>query len=137
LNYLVDTCAVSELLKPKPAPLVIGWFQSVPQTALCLSVLTLGDIRRGIEKLAEGERRRRVAAWLELELPAWFGDRVLGIDAAVADEWGRLAARCNRTMPAMDGLIAATALRHRLTVVTRNVADFAGSGVDVLNPWVA
>lgn len=88
-----------------------------------------------MEKLPVGRRRQRIGTWLEIELPAWFEDRILSIDASVADEWGRLVARTVSTLPLMDGLIAATALRHRLSIVTRNVLDFDRTGVPVVNPW--
>ena len=136
MSFLVDTCALSELVKPKPSRRVSEWFDATPPRSLFLSVLTLGEIRKGVAKLRAGRRRARIAVWLETELPAWFEDRVLPIDAGVADEWGRLMARPER-IPAVDGLIAATALRHRLAVVTRNEADFAASGVEILNPWKA
>ena len=100
-----------------------------------MSVLTLGEIRRGVERLPDSRRRSRIAAWLENELPAWFENRVLRIDGSVADEWGRLTARLKNPLPAIDGLIAATALCRRLTVVTRNESDFAPAGVAILNPW--
>ena len=87
-----------------------------------------------MEKLPPGRRRAQIVAWLETELPAWFEDRVLPVDAGVADEWGRLLAK-QGTVPVVDSLIAATALRHRLTVVTRNECDFAATGVELLNPW--
>ena len=137
MSYLIDTCALSEIVKPRPNRRVIDWFEATPQEALFVSALTLGEIRKGVEGLTDGRRRIRIAAWLEVELPAWFEDRVLSVDAAVADEWGRLLARTRRTVSAVDSLIAATALRHRLMIVTRNVSDFAFDGIDAVNPWEA
>ena len=134
MSFLIDTCALSELLKPRPSRRVSEWFLATPQTAMFVSVLTLGEIRKGAMMLGEGRRRARLIAWLETELPAWAGDRILPVDADVADTWGRLLAR-TRSIPAVDSLIAATALCHRLTVVTRNEADFAATGVALLNPW--
>ena len=98
-----------------------------------VSILTFGEIRKGIDKFPDGRRRATIVAWRETDLPKWFEDRVLPIDARVAGEWGRLMARPGN-IPAIDSLIAATALRHRLAVVTRNQADFAATGVDLLNP---
>ena len=135
MSFLVDTCALSELVKPKPSSDVSDWFDAAAPEALFVSVLTLGEIRKGVEKLEGGRRRARIATWLETALPAWFEDRVLPVDAGVADEWGRLMARLPRPIPAIDSLIAATAIRHRLAIVTRNESDFAASGVDILNPW--
>ena len=136
MSFLVDTCALSELTKPKPSPRVSDWFDAAAPESLFISVLTLGEIRKGIERLGDGRRRARITAWLETELPGWFENRILPVDAGVADEWGRLAARL-RNLPAIDGLIAATALRRRLAIVTRNESDFAATGVDLLNPWEA
>ncbi len=134
MSFLIDTCAISELVSPRPSGRVRDWFEAASPDSLFLSVLTLGEIRKGIEKLQDGRRRVRIAAWLETELPAWFEYRVLPVDAGIADEWGRIMARPGN-IPAVDGLIAATALRRRLTVVTRNESDFAATGVDLLNPW--
>ncbi len=136
MSFLVDTCTISELMRSRPEPAVVRWFDGIPAVALHVSVLTLGEIRRGVEGLADGRRRSRLAAWLESELPAWFEDRVLAVDRGIADEWGRLTARAGRPVPAIDSLIAATALHHRLSLVTRNTADFnAFSGLDVVDPW--
>ena len=134
MSFLIDTCALSELLKPRPSRRVSQWFLDTPQTSMFLSVLTLGEIRKGTMLLGEGRRRVRLNVWLEAELPAWIEERILPVDADVADIWGRLMARPER-IPAVDGLIAATALRHGLAVVTRNEADFAVTGVELLNPW--
>jgi hypothetical protein len=104
---------------------------------LHMSVLSLGEIRRGIERLAPGARREKLRLWLEAELPGWFEDRVLSIDAAVADRWGRLLVAAGRPVPAVDSLLAATALYHELRFVTRNKADFAFPGLDVVDPWAS
>ena len=135
MSFLVDTCALSELVKPRPSNNVCDWFDATPPEALFVSVLTLGEIRKGVEKPEGGRRRAQIATWLETELPDWFEDRVLPVDVRVADEWGRLAARLPKPIPAIDSLIAATAIRHRLAIVTRNESDFAKTGVDILNPW--
>ena len=135
MSFLVDTCALSELVKPNPSDEVSEWFDTAPPDTLYVSVLTFGEIRKGVEKLEGGRRRSRIATWLETELPAWFEDRVLPIDTHVAEEWGRMTARLPRPIPAIDSLIAATAIRHRLAIVTRNESDFASTGVDIVNPW--
>jgi len=137
VSYLIDTCAISELVRARPDANVVAWFEAVPQDGLYLSVLTLGEIRKGIAGISDRRRFVKIAHWLEHDLPGWFENRVLAIDAAVADEWGRLLAKARQPLPAIDSLIAATALRHRLTVVTRNVKDFESAGVDVMNPWEA
>lgn len=135
MSFLLDTCVVSELFRSVPESRVVEWYEATAPRALFVSALTLGEIRKGVEKLGSGPRRDRIRAWLEIEFPGWFDGRILPVDAAVADEWGRLAARAARTLPMVDSLIAATALCHRLSVATRNVADFAPTGVAIVNPW--
>lgn len=135
MSYLVDTNAFSELVRQRPHQSVGRWFDEVPQSALHLSVLTLGEIREGVEKLPAGPRRERLRVWLEQELPGWFEDRLLPVSGAVADRWGRLVAAAGRPLPAIDSLLAATALHHELRVVTRNDEDFDLPGVEVVNPW--
>jgi predicted nucleic acid-binding protein len=135
VSYLIDTNVVSELTRPKPARSVGVWFESVADEALHLSVLTLGELRRGVERLPASKRKEKLRHWLEYELPAWFGERLLPVDSAVADTWGRLQATADRTLPAVDSLLAATALHHHLRLVTRNRMDFQIAGLEVINPW--
>jgi len=137
-GYLLDTNCVSELVRIKPEPRVVSWMQAAEETLLYLSVLTLGEIRKGLAGLPQGKRRTHLETWLEIELGARFAGRILPIDVSVADRWGLLVAsakREGRTLSAIDGLLAATALHHNLTVVSRNVSDFADTRVQVLNPW--
>ncbi len=135
MSYLLDTNVLSETVRRRPEPIVLDWLRQVPDEALHVSVLTLGEIRRGVERAADGERRERLRLWLEHELARWFGPRVLPVDAAVADRWGRLLAEVGRPVPTIDSLLAATALHHELRLVTRNNADFAYPGLEVVNPW--
>lgn len=135
MSYLLDTNAVSELVRPRPNRRVLSWFQAVPDDALHLSVLTLGEIRKGVEQLRASRRRERLRVWLEQDLTDWFGTRLLPIDNVVADRWGRLLAQAGRPMPAIDSLLAATALHHQLRLVTRNVNNFDFPGLEVVNPW--
>jgi len=134
LSYLVDTNVLSELRRKQPQPEVVAWFTQRPRQTLYLSVLTLGEIRKGIERL-EAARQQPLLDWLEVELPNYFLGRLLAVDAHTADRWGRLLVSAGRTLPAVDSLLAATALQHDLTLVTRNTADFAGTGVRLINPW--
>ena len=135
MSYLIDTNVVSEAARTRPNARVLRWLTAVPDSALHLSVLTLGELRNGVEKLQDEPRRERLRVWLEEEVPAWFEDRLLPVDASVADRWGRLVAQAGRPVPAIDSLLAATALVHGLRLVTRNVEDFAFAGLELLNPW--
>lgn len=137
MSYLVDTNVLSELRRKQPDSSVIGWFENRPATTLFLSALTLGELRKGIEVMPEGERKRSYLDWLEVELVRFFNGRVLAIDESVADRWGRLVAQAGRALPAVDSLLAATALTHGLTMVTRNERDFQHPGLEVINPWQA
>jgi predicted nucleic acid-binding protein len=139
-GFLLDTNCVSELVRSQPNPGVLVWMEAVDENLLYLSVLSLGEIRKGVAGLSQGKRRTQLETWLELELQARFAGRVLPIDAAISDRWGLLAAeakRKGRALSAIDGLLAATALHHNLTIVSRNVADFANTNVQILNPWDA
>ena len=127
MSYLLDTNTISEWVKPTPDPGVMAWFDEVDEDLTFLSVITLGELRKGVERLAAGRRRDRLDLWLSTELPERFAERVLSVDAAVAHEWGRLLARteqAGQSIAGTDALIAATAAVHGLDVVTRNVAHF-------------
>lgn len=135
MSYLLDTNVVSELVRPRPDQGVVDWIRATPDSALHLSVLTGGELRSGVERLASGTRRERLRTWLEQELPAWFGERLLPVSPGVADHWGRLVAAARRPLPVVDSLLAATALHHGLRLVTRNTGDFRFPGLETVNPW--
>lgn len=137
-GFLLDTNVLSELIKPEPDRNVVHWIDDTEETILYLSVLTFGEIRRGIERLKPGRRRARLESWLAVDLRLRFQDRVLSISEGIAERWGALsaaAAKKGRPLPVIDGLLAATALHHDLMVVTRNDTDVRGTGVPTLNPW--
>ena len=136
MNYLIDTNVISEIIKSKPDKQVMNWFSVIPDDSLHLSVITLGEIRKGIGKVEEIAKKEKLRIWLEHELPAWFDSRILAIDAEVADRWGRLLAHHRKTLPAIDSLIAATALHYDLCLVSRNTSDFDYiEGLQLVNPW--
>ncbi len=126
---------ISETVRPQPDRRVLEWLRRVTDDDLHLSVLSLGEIRKGIALLPDGTRREKLQKWLEQDIRGWFADRLLPISAEVADRWGRMAAEAGRPLPAVDSLIAATALHHGLRVVTRNAEDFRFPGVEVIDPW--
>jgi predicted nucleic acid-binding protein len=137
-GFLLDTNVISELIKSDPDGNVIRWIDEAEETILFLSVLTLGEIRNGIERLNPGKRRGRLESWLTVDLRLRFQDRILAIDEAIAERWGALsatAAKKGRPVPVIDGLLAATALHHDLMFVTRNGADVSVTGVPTVNPW--
>jgi hypothetical protein len=135
MSYLLDTNILSETIRRNPNKAVIAWLNQLPGEALYVSVLTLGEIRKGIETLADRKRREKLRLWLEHELPEWFEGRVLPVDLEVAARWGRLLAEVGRPAPTIDSLLAATALHHELRLVTRNSGDFDYPGLEVINPF--
>ena len=135
MSYLLDTHVLSELRRKTPEAAVVEWFSGRPASTLYLSVLTLGELRKGIEGVADAKRRMALTDWLETDLPAFFAGRILAVDTSVADRWGRLLSTAGRPLPAIDSLLAATAAQHGLSLVTRNTRDFAALGLDVINPW--
>jgi|ERR1700746_2278780 toxin FitB len=137
-GFLLDTNCISEVVRVKPEPRVMEWIEAAEETLLYLSVLTLGEIRKGLAGLPQGKRRTQLETWLEVELGARFAGRILSIDQSIADRWGLLAASAKakgKTLSTIDGLLAATAVQHNLTIVSRNVSDFSNTPVPVLNPW--
>ena len=139
-GFLLDTNGISELVRPRPEPRVTAWIDAIDESLLYLSVLTLGEIRRGIAALREGSRRVALEAWLDSDLVLRFSGRILPIDEPVADRWGRLTAQATTAkiaLPVIDGLLAATAAHHNLTLVTCNTRDVQITGVPLFNPWLA
>ena len=135
MSYLLDTNVLSELRRKNPDKGVVEWFANRPASTLFLSVLTLGELRKGIEKIQDPIRSTALTDWLETDLPNFFTGRILSIDSEVADTWGRLTAMHTRPLPAIDSLLGATAAKHGLSMVTRNARDFEGLGIEVINPW--
>lgn len=138
MNFLLDTNVVSEWTKARPDSGVVDWLAQIDEDAVFLSVVTFAELRHGIERLPASKRRKQLDEWLRSDLPLRFEQRILPVDGAVADEWGRLVARhdaLGRPIHAMDALIAATAQVHALTLVTRNTSDFEASVKSVVNPW--
>jgi toxin FitB len=139
-GFLLDTNLVSELVKPHPEVKVQKWVDSTDENLLYLSVLTLGEIRKGIAVLPNTPRRIALESWLKNDLVLRFSGRILPVDQEVADHWGWITAKAvtaKSLLPVIDGLLAATALHHNLTFVTRNIKDVAASGVAIFNPWIS
>jgi predicted nucleic acid-binding protein len=139
-GFLLDTNCISELIRVEPEPQVVRWIEEVDERLFFLSVLTIGEIRKGIAGQVAGKQGTKLEGWLELELKVRFSDRILPIDDEIAERWGVLSARAKargKPLSVIDGLLAATALHHQLAIVTRNVADFSQTDVSIVNPWPA
>jgi toxin FitB len=138
-GFLLDTNVLSEFnRRGQPDPLVKQWLEAADTDTLYASVLTLGEIRFGVELLPPSKRRNQLEQWLDRDLPEWFEGRILPIDQPIADRWGLLRAQAQmkgRPLSVVDGLLAATAVQHSLTIVSRNVSDFAVVGLAVFDPW--
>jgi predicted nucleic acid-binding protein len=135
MKYLLDTCILSESRKKTVNVNVKKWLCSVPSEAMFISVLSIGEIRNGITRLSDSKRKDQLVIWLEYELVSWFGDRILPLGSDILNCWGILRATC-RTLPAIDSLLAATAIHHHLVLATRNVKDFRDiKELQIVNPW--
>ncbi len=138
MKFLLDTCVVSELVKKQPDQKVASWVSSINENNFFLSVLTIGEIHKGVEKLPNSERKSRLKIWITHDLPERFYNRILDFDIATASLWGKIQAKsemAGKSMPIIDGQIASTGIHNNLTVVTRNIADMEISGADLYNPW--
>ena len=138
MSFLLDTSVISELVRKNPRGQVLNWIDAQEESALFLSVLTIGELEKGIAKLPASARKTKLLAWVRRDLARRFGGRLLAIDVRVAVRWGALAGESEkrgRPLPVVDSLLAATALIHGLQIVTRNVHDFERRGVACINPW--
>ncbi|MEX0772697.1 MAG: type II toxin-antitoxin system VapC family toxin [Balneolales bacterium] len=138
MGFLLDTCCISEFTKKKINDGVLDWFSKNDQEFMFLSVLTLGEIQKGISLLPDLQRKKNIQDWLQKDLPQQFEGNIIPIDDVICRTWGDLQAKAKGdkfTLPAIDGLIAATAMAHNLAVVTRNGKDFDKINVEVINPW--
>ena len=138
MNFLLDTNVVSEWTKPRPDAGLVAWLADADEDRIFLSVITIAELRHGIERLPAGARRRRLDTWLTKQVPLRFEARLLLVDPETAHIWGQVMARgqaAGHPPRTMDAFIAATVLRHEMTLVTRNVADFETLGIRLVNPW--
>ena len=138
MNYFLDTCVISEFVARQPNASVLHWLAGQMEERMCLSAITIGELKFGVERLPLTERRARLERWLAIDVLERFHSRILPVDALVMLRWGALKAHLDtigRPMQPMDSLIAATALAHNLILVTRNTGDFGGAGVQLFNPW--
>ena len=138
MNYILDTNVVSELVAQEPNHHVIQWIDSIDPESIFLSVISIGEIKKGIEKLPDSKRKERFLSWLEQDLLVRFRDHIIPLDSSALLTWGQLAAdleKKGKPMPAIDSLLAATALETGYTLATRNTVDFESAGIRLLNPW--
>ena len=139
MSWLLDTCIISELVRPRPKASVVTWVRECDEGELFLSVITIGELEKGIAKLPDSTKRGTLEQWVRRELADWFRGRLLVIDSGVAARWGAKAGVSEargQPLPVIDSLIAATSLQHDLTVVTRNTDDIERCGARCFNPWV-
>ncbi len=138
MKYLLDTCVISELVTKTPHPDVVRFVDSIEPNEVFLSVITIGEIVKGIEKLPTSKRKQELRTWLQEDLLVRFDDQMIPLDVQVLVEWGKLTARveaAGKPLPAIDSLIAATVMAYGLVLITRNSSDFETTGIEIVNPW--
>ncbi len=138
MNYLLDTCVIFELVNPEPDPCVVKWIGSQEEENLFLSVLTIGELQKGISILTDGQKKQQLHRWLQNDLHKRFSGRILEIGIGTVHVWGQVLGSCGKratTLSAIDSLIASQGIFHQMTIVTRNISDMEHSGVALLNPW--
>jgi len=139
LNYLFDTNVLSELAAKDPNANVVAWVESIDQENIFLSVVAIGELKKGIEKLPESRKKKDLISWLENDLLVRFGERIIPLDLPVMLVWGTMVAELEKAgtpLPAIDSLLAASASQRGLTLVTRNTKDFDPAGIPLINPWI-
>ena len=137
MKYLLDTCVISELVKPTPNRKVVDWINELPSEALFLCAITICEVRKGLTRLPDSKKKERLTLWLNTLLIE-YNERIFFIDLMVCENWGVLqgnAEKAGTPMSTIDGLIAATAYTHNLTIATRNENDFTPSNIPIINPW--
>ena len=138
MKYLLDTCVISELIKPEKDTNVVEWMQNKEENSLFISVLTIGEIHKGIAKLPDSPKKQSIQEWVNDDLKKRFAGRIIGITEKIATSWGKIQGKAEKEgkkMPVVDSLIAAAAIKNNLTVVTRNIKDIENSGCQSINPW--
>jgi len=138
MNYLLDTCVISELIKKDPDKNVKNWISAIEESSLYISVISIGEITKGIEKLTGSQRKANLIEWVNNDLKERFKNKILPFDLESAAVWGKVQAHSElegKTMPAIDGMIASTSVAYGMTVVTRNISDMEASGAVLFNPW--
>jgi predicted nucleic acid-binding protein len=134
MRYLIDTNVICETIKTTPNTNVINWFNSIDNDSLYISVLTIGEIQKGLEKTTNIDKKEKISSWLDNELLPWFDNRILDINRLIAKKWGEISSK-SKTKPVTDSLIAATALHYNLVLATRNVQDFDYYSLKIINPF--
>ncbi len=138
MNYLLDTCVISELVRNEPNEKVIQWIDSIDEEKLNLSVITIGELEKGVNKLKPSKRKDKITEWLHEDLLFRFHGRIINLDVSIMIEWGRMAAALESQgliMPSIDSLIAATVRYYKLCLATRNGRDFLNCDIQLINPW--